>query len=279
VFVLIGPYILLLALLGFLVLGLPFMLAHTSMGALNTLTGIAGALNAVLFVGTALYVLGRQGSTSLRNSLRRPDIGGLLIAVLLPTVIQYAAPAGTFIYDRIHWATYLFATHSPPQPQQYFDISNAFHLLALVSVFAAFAEELVFRGMLLPHFIERFGLYRGIFLIGIAWAAIHFRSDSYSGAAGWILFQLANRIFLCLALNYVLSWLTLRCGSILPASILHAIWNLLNVIPSLSEAFWELEFRFVLVVVAAFVLFRFWPVDEGIKSSIARPETEPEPVV
>jgi hypothetical protein len=76
------------------------------------------------------------------------------------------------------------------------------------------------------------------------WAAIHFRSDTYSGLSfGGVLVHLANRIFLCLALNYVFAWLTLRQGSIIPAAIAHTVWNILASVQSHSGDGWELEFR------------------------------------
>jgi len=106
-------------------------------------------------------------------------------------------------------------------------------------VFGAFAEEIVFRGLLLPNFLRRFGLHRGIFLTGIAWAAVHFRSDSYSGlSVDGVLIHLANRVFLCLALNYVFAWMTLRWSSIIPAAIAHSTWNILVSMQQNTSELW-----------------------------------------
>jgi membrane protease YdiL (CAAX protease family) len=133
------------------------------------------------------------------------------------------------------------------------------------SLFASTPEEIVFRGMLLPEFVERHGTQRGIFLVGIVWAAIHFRSDSYSGMSfAGVLVQMAVHIALCLALNYVLSWMTLRQGSITSAAICHGVWNLLNFLPQRGvDAFpGQLEIKIVLIGVVAIFLFWFWPIKD-----------------
>jgi membrane protease YdiL (CAAX protease family) len=140
-------------------------------------------------------------------------------------------------------------------------------------IFAAFAEEIAFRGMLLPSFMYRYGLHRGIFLTGLVWAAIHFRSDTYSGLSpGGVLLHVANRIFLCMALNYLFAWMTLRERSIIPAALAHTAWNILHAIP--NRPAWELKFHFALAATLAYVLYRFWPIaaqadraDEGLELS------------
>jgi len=119
-----------------------------------------------------------------------------------------------------------------------------------------------------------------MFLTGIAWAAIHFRSDTYSGLSpGGVLVHLANRIFLCLVLNYIFSWLTLRSGSIIPAAIAHTVWNLWTEVLSHLDDRWEVEFRFVLAAVIAYILFRFWPISVERETESVSPDTAPEPAV
>jgi membrane protease YdiL (CAAX protease family) len=95
-------------------------------------------------------------------------------------------------------------------------------------IFGAFAEEIVFRGLLLQNLISRYGFHRGLFLTGVVWGAYHFRGDSYSGlSVGDILLRLAYRILICLAWNYVFAWMTLRWKSIIPAGITHTVSNIL----------------------------------------------------
>jgi hypothetical protein len=70
---------------------------------------------------------------------------------------------------------------------------------------------------------------------------------------------LANKISLCLVLNYVFSWLTLRQG-LIPAAIAHTVWNILATVQNDSSDGWEVEVRVELAAAIAYVLFRFWPV-------------------
>ncbi len=145
--------------------------------------------------------------------------------------------------------------------------------------FGAFAEEIVFRGLLLPKFLGRYGLHRGIFLTGIVWAAIHFRSDTYSGlSVGGVLLHLANRIFLCLALNLVFAWMTLRWNSVIPAAVAHSTWNILVSMQQNTSELWDWESKFALWAILAYVLFRFWPLTREGTPTGSRSEANPEPV-
>src|SRR5438445_7629242 len=78
--------------------------------------------------------------------------------------------------------------------------------------FGALFEEIIFRGLLQARFIQRCGLYRGIFLVAIVWTAFHFFPDSYPGASDigvWL--RLISRVASCLVVGVVFSWL--RCSS------------------------------------------------------------------
>ncbi len=135
----------------------------------------------------------------LRPLLQVPKLIDLPIALLLAVAASCTVPAIQYVIDRVHWATHFYGRTLPPQVSQYFNPSSVWQSLLLLMVFAAFAEEFIFRGLFLPRFIDRYGFHRGMFLTGIAWAAIHFRSDTYSGLSpGGVLVHLANRIFLCL---------------------------------------------------------------------------------
>jgi membrane protease YdiL (CAAX protease family) len=138
-------------------------------------------------------------------------------------------------------------------------------------VFAAFAEEIVFRGTLLRPLLRRYGLHRGVFLTGLIWAALHFHGDMqqrYSMAQA--LLQLVFRIAICLAMNYVLSWMTLRWNSVIPASIAHTISNVLVVGGMNSGVPYAHAMRIALWSVCALVLFHYWPPREeaGTRSEI-----------
>jgi membrane protease YdiL (CAAX protease family) len=276
IFVLIGPYFFLSGLLGVLIFFLPTVFLHLRTSVLTeAIANISPILEGALLVSVAALILGREAIVALRYSLKLPSLMSLLFAALLPCVVYCTVPAANFLYDRVQWAAHFYGQYSPPQVSQYFNPSDTWQPWLLLMVFAAFAEEIVFRGLLLPRFIERYGLQRGIFLIGIVWAAIHFRSDTYSVLHVGVLHQLANRIAVCLALNYVLSWMTLRWGSILPATVAHTVWNILASIFVYSR--WKVDLWIALLAVTSFVIFRFWPV-QAAASPVVGPETAAEAV-
>jgi len=160
----------------------------------------------------------------------------------------------------------------PPPIGFYFGFPSPWLLFMF---FAAFSEEVVFRGLLQATFIRRYGQYRGIFLTGIAWAAFHFNSDAlaHPDEVG-VLSQVAFRLAMCLALGYVLSWLTLRAASVLPAAIAHTLYNVL--VSNFGPAFPGKSFVWVgLWAILACLVFRYWPVDGPNELDLEMPTTEP----
>src|SRR5207244_12061972 len=104
-------------------------------------------------------------------------------------------------------------------------------------IFGGFFEEVIFRGVLQTRFIHGYWLYRGIFLVGVIWAAFHFFSDfSFSSLTDQeVLAKLGFRMFMCVALSFVLAWLTLRSQSVVPAAVSHARYNALVFFTHLAD--------------------------------------------
>src|SRR5262249_10043007 len=120
----------------------------------------------------------------------------------------------------------------------------------------------IFRGLLQKRFIQRYGMYRGIFFVGMVWAAFHFFSDfSFTRATDlMVLEHFAMRMFMCLTLSFVLGWLSLRSRSVIPAVIAHALYNVLG-FSGFGPPFLGKEIvRVGLWAVLAYALFRYWPV-------------------
>ena len=117
-------------------------------------------------------------------------------------------------------------------------------------------------------------------LVGVVWAAIHFRSDSYSKMSfQGVLLQMATRLCVCVALNYILSWMTLRQGSVTCAAIAHGTWNLLNLLQPLGVATvaYQLEISILFLGIVAVILFRSWPVEPDVPP--AHPLEEARPAI
>jgi len=84
-------------------------------------------------------------------------------------------------------------------------------------------------------------------------------------------------MFMCVALNFVLAWLTLRSESVVPAAIAHALYNVLIYSPIGPQFAGKDVLRVALWAVLAYVLFRYWPVPSEIKLGTLTTAESPEP--
>jgi membrane protease YdiL (CAAX protease family) len=220
----------------------------------------AALLDAAVLVGLALWALGPSGRRSLRSVFRWPELHDAFFAFVLPISLAALLSAPEFLIARTTWAIYAFHQSFAPQFADYFDLARVKDPWLLLMAVGAFAEEFVFRGVLLRRLMSRYGFARGIFLTGTIWGAYHFRSDSYYGlSASGVVLHLINRIFICLAMNYVLSWMTLRWKSVIPAGITHTISNILVVAGVNIAIPWNGELRILEWALVAFLLWRYWP--------------------
>jgi membrane protease YdiL (CAAX protease family) len=252
-------------------------LAHAYTRFTDYVYSLASALlGAGLLLGISLYVLGTRGRSAARLSLKVPEPRFAAVAVLLPAAAYALIPAVNFVLDRRHWAAYDFGRIGPPLLSTYFDLSKLGQPWIVFLLFGAFTEEIIFRGVLLPDFICRYGLHRGIFLTGIGWAAIHFRSDSYARLSVLDVFLVIFvRIIFCLGMNYVLAWMVLHWRSIVPAGIAHTVWNML-VLSDVSDSVETRYFTCGLWLMIALCLFRFWPVvKQESDAGMEAPNLEP----
>jgi len=260
IWVLVGPLFVLSATISVFAVTIPYVISShlptysQSPWFLRTISIVEPAI----FLGFVLCTVSRVGRHGVRNSIRLPDPGVFFLALVTPIGIAAFISTGQYIFDRISWVAHNFGNGSPPSIGSYFNFPDAWFLLAF---FSAFVEEIVFRGLLQHRFIQKYGLYRGTFLVGVVWAAFHFFSDTHSDESDLeVLWSLAFRIFFCLALGYVFSWLTLRSGSVLPAAFAHTFYNVLVQSGFGPYFYGKGVVRVGLWAVLAYVLFHFWPV-------------------
>lgn len=257
--VLIGPLFFLVNFPVTILLTLPFLITqerhYLQSGWLLQLAEIVPAF---FFLGITLWIVGKTGRQVLTGLLRLPGEKYLILALAFPLGVEGLISTGQYLQARVSWAGNGFGTMDAPQFSSYFSFPNAWLLLLFLP---AFAEEIAFRGLIQHGFIKRFGVYRGIFLTGIVWAAFHFYSDSSPHfTLEQALRQLGFRVFLCLALGFVLSWLTLQSGSILPATVAHTLYNIF-VFGNFGLPFTgKVAVRVLLFGVLAALLFGYWPV-------------------
>ena len=236
-------------------------------------------LNASLLVLLAILILGKPGIRSLRSALQLPEPRFALFGLMLPILVSFMISSFGYGLDRTLWV-HGFGRDLPPQFGEYFSFGDSWRWTLVLLIFAAFAEEIVFRGMLLRPLLRRYGLHRGIFLIGLIWAAFHFHSDMhYRYSIGQAVLELASRVAICVAMNYVLSWMTLRWNSVIPAGIAHTVSNVLIVGRINGDTPYMYEMQIASWTVCALVLFRYWPIRTGDGAETAPPIANPEPVV
>lgn len=198
-----------------------------------------------LLLSLILWLAGKSRLELLRSSFRLPYPEYFGIALISPIAV-YALPP---IFGSLH------PLGSPSSA----GISHFYLIyLLLYLFFAAFVEEVAWRGYLQPRFIARFGVYRGIVFVGIVWAAFQFSGDFREDQTDAnVVRVLVERLLGACLIGFFLSWLTLRSKSLLPAVVAHAMTNAIARfgVPFLVP-FW---LTLVLWAVIDLLLFRFWP--------------------
>ena len=280
IWVLIGPLIFVYGLVFLLTFVFPWMLlsripAYTQTAPFNNMVDAVGA---VAMFAILLWVMGKENRQVVWDMARFPKLRFAALGLSIPIGIATLISAGQYLLARMQWTAHGFGTEAPPAFASFFKVPDPWLYLL---IFSALFEELIFRGLLQRRFTRRYGVYRGIFLVGIVWAAFHFHSDiSFSNAAPeQVLTILGSRVAMCLVLNYVLGWLTLRFSSVVPAALAHAFYNVLvfsEFGPSFSG---KSVLRLGLWAVLAWLLFRYWPIrierEPDPEIAIAAPNPEP----
>lgn len=272
IFILIGPLFLLVTIVS-LPLAIPYLFtAYFRSPLYESIARVAAQLLvAALLVLLPVWVLREPGKMDVRKSLQLPEPRYAFFATIISAGACFSIPVAEYLLDRVQWAKHRIGRLGAPDLARYFDLSGIGDPWLLLLLFGAFAEEIVFRGVLLARLLKRYGTERGILLTGLIWAGYHFRADDYSGlSAGGVLWRLIHRIILCVAMNYVFAWMTLRWRSVIPASVAHGFWNILATSGVGGSSPWSSDFALVSWTVAGLVLYRFWPLPDGY--------SEPEPL-
>jgi membrane protease YdiL (CAAX protease family) len=223
----------------------------------NRFSSAAINFGEVMLYVIASLIAGPEGRKTIREYVARPRVKWLALALFLPIAIDFLVLKGQSSLDYLQHP--VRANSVPLHESVPLMLAGSFFLLFV----PAFVEEAIFRGLLQARFVLRYGLFRGIFLVNIAWAAFHFYSDFSFSHKSYLqaLDQLFLRIFMALAIGFVLSWMTLQSHSIIPAAVAHALYNaLVNFSPGPSAVSYV---RYALWAAAAYILFKYWPISEN----------------
>lgn len=278
IFVLVGPLFLVSSVLTFVCIGIPFYVLGVTPHCVQGIwfSRLASVAHVAAACGVILWTMGKENRRTIAESIRMPDRTGMFLAMAFPVGIGMLISAGNFLIDRAWWAAREFGRLSPPQIKSYFEAPDTYLLLL---VFGAFFEEIVFRGLLQGRFVQRYGMYRGMFFVGVVWSAFHFYSDfSFSPVTDLIVLErIGTRLFTCVILSFVFGWLTLRSKSVIPSTVAHAFYNILIFAGFGMPFSGKGAVRLGLWAVLAYALFRYWPVTmDGPKSDLELPTLENE---
>jgi membrane protease YdiL (CAAX protease family) len=243
-------------------LGIESLASHAVVRAMSSPEYVVAALITGLApVAISILIFGATGWRITGRALRWCQPGYLALALLFPFANNAALSAGQYIYDYIYWGAHEYGRIPPPFVGSYFEWQPHIVWLLVSYFLPALIEEIIFRALLQPRLVNRYGILRGLFFVNIVWAAFHFSSDfnpSYTNAG--VLLGLAGRMVFCLALGFVLGWLTLRSKSIWPSTICHFTHNALISAPLGYLFAGRSMLQTALWAILACILFRYWPV-------------------
>ncbi|QNA42942.1 CPBP family intramembrane glutamic endopeptidase [Lacibacter sediminis] len=124
---------------------------------------------------------------------------------------------GPFLFGRGNQSWFVFSSN--------IFITGA--VFAMLNAFIATGEEFAWRGLLQPLLTDRFGLFKGITILGFIWSMWHlpmllngYNYPDNPIVGSFILFPIR-----LIATSYFYAWLTLKSNSFIPASIAHGALN------------------------------------------------------
>lgn len=238
--------------------GFVYHILQTLFPSFAPLAGIcADLIMDLTIVLLALWLIKEEACAALRCSLRWPRAESLALAVVFPVGIAVLISAGEFVYDLARWSIHYSAILTP-KFGAYFTPP---HIALLLLLPFAFFEEVIFRGILQPRFVRRYGTLRGMLLVGVVFAAAHYPQDvSTVFTDTLVILKLSVRLAQCLALSFVAGWIKVRSGTVVAPALVHGLMNVLGSSP-LGPTFPGIgPVTYLLEAALAYVLFRFWPV-------------------
>lgn len=132
-------------------------------------------VEALFLFSLIVLALGKDRKVALRNVLRLPRLTYMGIAVLIPVAQGCAWPLIQYFLARNDWVEHGLGRYMVPRLGDYLTLPHPFLLWVLLG---ASVEEIAWRGYLQPRLVQRYGLVRGIFFVGIAGARFTLRATS-----------------------------------------------------------------------------------------------------
>lgn len=212
----------------------------------------------------ALWTLGKNRRVQLLESARLPPAKIFGLALVLPIAVQWLPHVVAYGIDRAAWAHHWNATPEAPLPRLYLHIPAVGPHLILFAI-TAVVSEWCWRGCMQPQFIRTFGIFRGIFLLGILYGPVQgLLFPLVLGLVPAFFIHLTLQLIWGIVWSTIYGWLTLSARSVWPAAICAALGSMLtqasmtDVQEIIPRQFLRLAFLGCGSIVA-FLLFRYLP--------------------
>ena len=97
----------------------------------------------------------------------------------------------------------------------------------MLNALVATGEEFAWRGLLQPLLTDKFGIFKGITILGFIWSMFHLPVllNGYNYPQNPIIGSFILFPIRLIAISYFYAWLTLKSKSFIPASIAHGAGN------------------------------------------------------
>ena len=133
----------------------------------------------------------------------------------------------------------------------YRDSSPNYSHIFITTLFVAFSEEMMYRGIVLGAFLEKHSRLKAIMLSSMMFSLLHTVNMLGGVSFSSMMIQLANTFIFGL----VLSSFMVRNGNIIPLMIYHFIWDMVLISPSFMEnASWMIASTVTLSIILAIAL-------------------------
>jgi len=237
----------------------------------EAVNGLGTVCFALAQFALVLFAMGRDRWKALRESFHLPPLRYVGIAALIPLGLASIPSLARYFLAVQHWAQSGIGSYMKPTLGDYFKAPEV-HLYWYF--LPALVEEIAWRGYLQPRLVRRYGLVRGIFLVGVVWGAFHFAGDFGTRmTAASAALHIARRLTETVGQAYVLGWLAIRSRSILPAAVAHCVFNMcLSTNGFFKEPVyvpaWIIGVAWAIV---GYLLFRYFPPDAAKDETLAGP--------
>jgi hypothetical protein len=227
----------------------------------------------------AVWTLGKNRRNQLLESARLPPVRIFGLALALPIAAYWLPHVIAYAIDRVAWAQHWSATPDVPIANLYLHVPKIGPSLLLYAVAAALSEWM-WRGCMQPQFIHTFGIFRGIFLLGILYGSVQWLLfPAVFGGLPWFFLHLVLQLVWGIVWSIIYGWLTLSTASVWPAVVCGVLSSVLTqaAMADTQEIIPRKFLRLCLLgsgCLIAFLLVRYLPLaPERSSAVIATPTT------